>query len=133
MLAEGERERRQKMSILSRLLFPPPPSLFVTAMSVMSLVASSYGGLSEVGGKHLRYSKFTNSNSPNNIGKEIKLPSRIGMLVAYTPALVTGLASLGILDTGGPRCLLLSSALGAHFFKRVVEVMCFAIWLHFHT
>nr|XP_010917900.1 uncharacterized protein LOC105042404 isoform X2 [Elaeis guineensis] len=109
------------MSILSRLLFPPPPSLFITTMSVMSFVGL-LNGLSEVRGKHLRYSKFMNTNSPT-YGKEIKLPSRIGMLVAYTPALIVGLASLSILDTGGPRCLLLNSALSVHFFKRVVEVL----------
>ncbi|KAG1333884.1 3-oxo-5-alpha-steroid 4-dehydrogenase 2 [Cocos nucifera] len=111
------------MSILSNLLFPPPPSLFITTMSVITFVGISNGGLSEVRGKHIRYSKFVNTNSPNN-REEMKLPSRIGMLVAYTPALIASLASLSILDNiGEPRCLLLNSALCVHFFKRVVEVL----------
>ncbi|KAJ0966354.1 hypothetical protein J5N97_027492 [Dioscorea zingiberensis] len=113
------------MSPISELfLFPPPPSPFVTAMSVISFTSLAYTGFSELRGKHLHYSKFWNAN-PNERRKEIKLSSRAGMLFLYSPALAAALASFAIPGDllSSTRSLLLCAALSIHFFKRVFEVL----------
>lgn len=109
--------------ITDLLLFPPPPSPFITAMSVISLTSLAYTGVSEVYGKHLHYSKFWNAN-PNGRHKGIELSSRAGMLLIYSPALAAALASFSIpgCALSSTRSLLLSAALSIHYFKRVFEV-----------
>ncbi|KAJ0101459.1 hypothetical protein Patl1_05819 [Pistacia atlantica] len=98
-----------------------PPSFLITAMSVLSLVSLVFLGCSEIMGKHLKYSKFWNVN---NSGKsQVKLSSRTGMLIFYTPAVLAGLASFWIFPHQGFRFLLLTSALTFHFFKRDFEVL----------
>ncbi|XP_068651324.1 uncharacterized protein [Aristolochia californica] len=113
------------MSMFLRFFFPPPPSLFVNAMSVFSLVSLSVLGLSEIKGEHLNYSKFWNVESQiRRRSSGIKLPSRTGMLVLYTPALLAALVSFGFLSQDGSlRTLLVSSALFIHFLKRDLEVL----------
>ncbi|XXG42529.1 hypothetical protein AAC387_Pa01g2792 [Persea americana] len=111
------------MSILQGVLFPPPPSLYMTAMSVVGLVAVSYCGLAEVRGKHLQYSKFWNVQSKGKGKEGIKLSSRAGMLLLYTPAFVAGAASLAFYPSPSLRFWLLSWALTIHFLKRVLEVL----------
>ncbi|XP_039131349.1 3-oxo-5-alpha-steroid 4-dehydrogenase 2 [Dioscorea cayenensis subsp. rotundata] len=110
--------------ITDLLLFPPPPSPFITAMSVISLTSLAYTGVSEVYGKHLHYSKFWNAN-PNGRHKGIELSSRAGMLLIYSPALAAALASFSIpgCALSSTRSLLLSAALSIHYFKRVFEVL----------
>ncbi|BFG20870.1 hypothetical protein CerSpe_071450 [Prunus speciosa] len=104
-------------------IFPPPPSLFVTAMSVISFTSLASLGLSELRGKHLHYSKFWNSGSKTSAAKKIKLSSRTGMLIAYTPAFLAGVASFVLYPQENIRILLLCSALTIHFFKRIFEVL----------
>ena len=91
-------------------------------MSVVGLVAVSYCGLAEVRGKHLQYSKFWNVQSKGKGKEGIKLSSRAGMLLLYTPAFVAGAASLAFYPSPSLRFWLLSWALTIHFLKRVLEV-----------
>ncbi|KAI3863761.1 hypothetical protein MKW98_031353 [Papaver atlanticum] len=90
-------------------------------MSVISLIALANLGFSELRGKHLHYSKFWNVGSDS---KAVKLSSRTGMLILYTPAFLAGAVSLWLcFDTHDLRFLLVSSALAFHFFKRDIEVL----------
>ncbi|KAF8395499.1 hypothetical protein HHK36_019445 [Tetracentron sinense] len=103
-----------------RFIFPPPSSLFVTAMCVIC-VASASSGYSEIRGKHLQYSKFVNSQKIAR--KEIKLASRTGMLIWYIPAFLAGVASFALFPDEGFRFFLVRSAIAIHFFKRIFEVL----------
>lgn len=122
------RSNTQYMTITTMLnfLFPPPPSLFVTAMSVISFVSLANAGFGEVRGKHLNYSKFWNANSNNNKNatgkKDMKLSSKTGMLLLYTPAFLAGAASFWIFPHQSFRSTILQSSVTFHFFKRLVEV-----------
>ncbi|KAK7380499.1 hypothetical protein VNO78_33012 [Psophocarpus tetragonolobus] len=109
------------MTVLLSFIFPPPPSLVVSSMSVISLVSLANAGLSEIRGKHLNYSKFWNANPTAQ--KQIKLSSKAGMLLLYTPAFLAGLASFWIFPHQGLRSTMLQSAVTFHFFKRVFEVL----------
>ena len=139
---ERERERESSnhkrvamvMSVFLSFIFPPPPSLFIKAMSVVSLTSLAYIGFSETRGKHLNYSKFWNANSLQSITK-IKLSSRTGMLFLYTPAFLAALTSFVLFPHHDFRTLLLKSALALHFFKRIFEVQSHPSLslLHTHT
>ncbi|CAK8532818.1 unnamed protein product [Lathyrus sativus] len=107
------------MSMFSNFMFPPPPSIFVTTMSIISLIALANYGISEIRGKHLNYSKFWNAN--NNSGKQIKFSSKVGMLLLYTPAFLAAAASFWVFPDEGLRSTVLHSALTLHYFKRVFE------------
>ncbi|CAI9296256.1 unnamed protein product [Lactuca saligna] len=109
-------------SVMLNFLFPPPPSLFVSTMSVIGLTSLSSSGYMEIKGKHMQYSKFLNVGV---VKKEdnTKLSSRNGMLFSYTPAFLVGLASLLVFHDQDLRFMLLASALTAHFLKRVLEVL----------
>ncbi|KAL5720420.1 hypothetical protein ACHQM5_013089 [Ranunculus cassubicifolius] len=109
------------MSLLFNFLFPPPPSIFITAMSVITFASLANAGYSEFKGKHLQYSKFKNTGSQKK--KEIKISSRSGMLIAYTPAFLAGVLGFLIYPDHGFRFMLVDSALTIHFFKRVFEVL----------
>lgn len=111
------------MSALFSFIFPPPSSLVVSGMSVISLVSLANAGFSEIRGKHLNYSKFWNANP--SAEKQVKLSSKAGMLLLYTPAFLAGLASFWIFPHQGLRSTLLQSAVTLHFFKRVFEVCNF--------
>ncbi|OVA03260.1 3-oxo-5-alpha-steroid 4-dehydrogenase [Macleaya cordata] len=114
------------MTLFGKFLFPPPPSLFITAMSVISFVSISKIGLSEIKGNHLQYSKFWNVNNNSKkpkVVKEIKLSSKTGMLILYTPAFLAGAISFWLFPNHDLRFLLVKSALTLHFFKRVFEVL----------
>ncbi|KAF6146934.1 hypothetical protein GIB67_036653 [Kingdonia uniflora] len=105
------------MSMVTNFMYPPPPSLFITTMSVISFVSLAYTAFSEIRGKHLQYSKFWNINT----SQKVKLSSRTGMLILYTPAFVVGAVSLYLLADNGLRVLLVTAALTIHFLKRVLE------------
>ncbi|XP_047941652.1 uncharacterized protein LOC125188691 isoform X2 [Salvia hispanica] len=83
---------------------------FICAATCFYLVGLAF---LEVSGKHLQYSKFSNSG----------IPSKIGMLIIYTPALFAGVASFWIFPGGGIRFLMLKSAVTIHFLKRDLEVL----------
>ncbi|KAK3422114.1 very-long-chain enoyl-CoA reductase [Eucalyptus grandis] len=104
------------ISTILNFIYPPPPSLFTTAMSVVTAASLANAGLSEVRGVHLQYSKFT-------LAANKKVPSRTGMLVLYSPAFLAGLASFAVFPGGGLRFLVLRSAISLHFFKRILEVL----------
>ncbi|CAK7325155.1 unnamed protein product [Dovyalis caffra] len=110
-------------TMLSWVMFPTPPSLIVSVMSVVSLVAISGLGVSEILGKHLQYSKFWNLNSEKSSRKQIKLSSRTGMLVLYVPAFLSGAASFVLYPNRDLRLFLVKATLTIHFFKRVLEVL----------
>lgn len=103
------------ISMILNFIYPPPPSVFMTAMSVVIVASLAILGLSEAGGVHLQYSKFT-------LAPYKKVPSRTGMLVLYSPAFLAGVASFLIFPDGGLRFLILGSAISLHFFKRILEV-----------
>ncbi|XAR53558.1 Very-long-chain enoyl-CoA reductase [Bertholletia excelsa] len=90
------------------LVFEQPPLIFIRVLPLITLVSLAYLGIAESKGKHLQYSKFWNVNANNASVKslQIKLSSRTGMLMLYTPAF-----------------LLLKLALTIHFFKRIFEVI----------
>ncbi|CAM8961973.1 unnamed protein product [Rhodiola kirilowii] len=110
--------------ILSAVLFPPPPSIFITAMSFISVVSLANTGLSEIRGKHLQYSKFWNANvAKSSPLAGIKLSGRAGMVLLYAPVLVAALASFVVYPDKDVRFVLICSALAIHFFKRILEVL----------
>lgn len=102
-------------------IFPPPESLVVSGMSVISFVSLANSGLSEIRGKHLNYSKFWNANPTAQ--RQIKLSSKTGMLLLYTPAFLAGFASFWIFPHEGVRSTILQASVTFHFFKRVFEVL----------
>ncbi|KAG0497190.1 hypothetical protein HPP92_001881 [Vanilla planifolia] len=113
------------MSFFSSVLFPPPASVFVSSMSVISFASLAITGASEIAGRHLRYSKFWDATGVASIGVgDIRISSRVGMLMLYSPAMVAALASFFVpglvVDL---RAQLVASALAIHFAKRVLEVL----------
>ncbi|KAI7749577.1 hypothetical protein M8C21_021879 [Ambrosia artemisiifolia] len=109
-------------SIFLNFLFPPPPSSFVTTMSVIGISSLTCAGYLESKGMHMRYSKFVNEGV-TKIKSEIKFSSRTGMLLFYTPAFLGGLSSFHVFPNHDLRFMLLASALTVHFLKRVLEVL----------
>lgn len=112
--------------ILLTFLYPPPPSVFISAMSVISFASMTNAGFQEIKGKHMQYSKFFNVGSPSeerDQQKKAKISGRTGMLIAYTPAFLAGVASFALLPDEGLRFTLLRSALTIHFLKRLFEVL----------
>ncbi|RDX72537.1 Very-long-chain enoyl-CoA reductase [Mucuna pruriens] len=109
------------LSVLSNFIFTPPASLVVSCMSVISLVSLANSGLSEIRGKHLNYSKFWNANPIGH--RQVKLSSKAGMLLLYTPAFLSALSSFFIFPHQSLRSTLLQSAVTLHFFKRLFEVL----------
>jgi very-long-chain enoyl-CoA reductase len=113
-------------------LYPPPSSVYVAAMSAVSLVSLANAGLAELRGKHMAYSKFWHvvaagagggADAKQRGGGGALLSSRDGMLVAYVPALAAAAASFAVPGAvGGERAQILAAALAAHFLKRVLEV-----------
>ncbi|WOG88063.1 hypothetical protein DCAR_0207296 [Daucus carota subsp. sativus] len=113
------------LSTLLRFIYPPPASWFINSMSVITGAILLNGGLMEVKGKSMQYSKFFNTNKKNveaSGTKITELSGRNGMLVAYAPAFVASVISLAFMRDGGLRFTLLTSALTVHFFKRLFEV-----------
>lgn len=106
------------------LIFREPSSLYVTAISGVTLLFVGYLGISELMGKHLNYSKFWNvQNSPSTYVKKVKISSRTGMLLLYSPAAIAGLSSFLISPNGGVRYLMVKAAVSIHFSKRVFETL----------
>ncbi|RLN34384.1 very-long-chain enoyl-CoA reductase-like [Panicum miliaceum] len=114
-------------------LYPPPASVYVAAMSAVSLMSMANAGLAELRGNHMAYSKFWHvvaagagggKQQQRGGGGGALLKSRDGMLVAYAPALVAAAASFAVPGAvDGARAQILSAALAVHFLKRVLEVL----------
>ncbi|KAK1382418.1 putative 3-oxo-5-alpha-steroid 4-dehydrogenase [Heracleum sosnowskyi] len=115
------------LSALLRFVYPPPASLFLTAMSIMSCASLVIAGLMEITGKSMiHYSKMFNTSNTKVEGskrKMIEFSGRNGMLLAYFPAFVAGVASLTFMQDEGRRFTLVTSAIAVHFFKRLFEVL----------
>ncbi|KAL9247924.1 hypothetical protein vseg_021301 [Gypsophila vaccaria] len=119
------------MNLLQTLLYPPPPSLYVTVMSFISVGSMANAGFSEIKGKHLQYSKFLNWNNnasvgnsdPSKIIPQVNISSKVGMFIMYAPALLFGAASFALFPDEGLRFFLVRWALSLHFLKRVLEVL----------
>ncbi|XVF00069.1 hypothetical protein REPUB_Repub03eG0253900 [Reevesia pubescens] len=101
-----------------QILFPS--SLVLIVASVFTLISLAILGVLETGGIHLKYSKFFNVSASST---SIKVPSRVGMFLLYTPAFLVGLASFWLFPDGDLRFLFLKSAITIHFFKRIFEVL----------
>lgn len=116
------------LSVLLQLIYPPPASVLITAMSVMSFVSLGNGGWMESKGKNIQYSKFKqlSSNTDNKMKKKSEVPSKFGMLVLYGPAFLAGLSSLFLFPVGLAgadfKFTLVRSTLTIHFLKRLLEV-----------
>ncbi|XAR53560.1 3-oxo-5-alpha-steroid 4-dehydrogenase (NADP(+)) [Bertholletia excelsa] len=106
-------------------VFRQLPDIHIWLMTLFAFVSLGFLGLSEIMGKHLQYSKFWNANNNGSGPKplQIKLPSKTGMLLLYTPALLDCLASFVIYPDSRLRFLLVKLTLTIHFFKRVLEVL----------
>ncbi|KAJ3707250.1 hypothetical protein LUZ61_010955 [Rhynchospora tenuis] len=116
------------MNIFQSILYPPPPSLFLNAITAVSLIAGANFGISEVRGTHLAYSKFWNwkeaAPGKSTAGTAAKVSGRTGMLILYTPALVAAAVLFFIPSImAAPRGVLVCAALGLHFLKRDLEVL----------
>ncbi|EXB97677.1 3-oxo-5-alpha-steroid 4-dehydrogenase 2 [Morus notabilis] len=129
-------------SIILKVAFSPPPSLFLNALSLINLPSFALNGFSESRGQNLQYSKFwhvgnnNNNNGDNNSSNgynsekyskklgQRKVGSRRGMLICYTPAFLASAALFFVFPhENNLRLLLLNSALALHFFKRIFEVL----------
>ncbi|KAK6137754.1 hypothetical protein DH2020_028506 [Rehmannia glutinosa] len=135
------------LSVLLNLIYPPPPSVVITAMSVVSFLSLSHAGWMEIRGKNMQYSKMkdaqkniidddTKKKKRNTKKKGKVVPSKVGMTVLYAPAFLVGLSSFILFPLGDFRFNLLRSAVTAHFFKRVFEVLFvhkFSGWMDVET
>ncbi|KAL0403541.1 UNVERIFIED_CONTAM: hypothetical protein Sradi_1994900 [Sesamum radiatum] len=117
------------LSVLLKFLYPPPASVVITAMSVVSFVSLSNAGWTETKGKHMQYSKLRSAagdGDGDGDGEKKKekatVSSKVGMIVLYTPAFLAGVSSFFIFPVADFRFNLLRSAVTTHFFKRVFEV-----------
>ncbi|KAK3228594.1 hypothetical protein Dsin_000475 [Dipteronia sinensis] len=104
-------------------IYQSPPSIWITGMSVVTLISMANLCYGEITGKHLKYSKFWNQSTTNSNLTNNKFSSRSGMLFIYTPSFLAGLASFWLFPHQNLRFLLLVSALTIHYFKRILEVI----------
>ncbi|XP_023767612.1 uncharacterized protein LOC111916224 isoform X2 [Lactuca sativa] len=111
--------------VISLFLFPSTPSLFINAMSIFNLLALITSGYMEMIGKNKQYAKFCDASDLNKRKdkEKRKLPSRIGMLVFYTPSFFVGLVSFAVFQHQDPRFVMVIFVLTIHFFKRILEVL----------
>ncbi|RCV09566.1 hypothetical protein SETIT_2G039800v2 [Setaria italica] len=116
------------------MLWPSPPFLYAPSPVVASLTAAcaatlAFLAISEFRGANLRYSKFggrakKGAGGGGGGGGALLLPSRVGMLVIYAPALAAALASFFVPGAvEGARARILAAAVAVHFLKRVLEVL----------
>ncbi|CAA7388115.1 unnamed protein product [Spirodela intermedia] len=104
-------------AVLPAFIFPLPTSLLAPAMAAISLASQAYGGINEALGNHV-YSKFSEAGQP----VAHMVPSKHGMVAAYSPALAVAVAPFAFpAAREAPGVALLASILGLHFFKRLLE------------
>ncbi|EYU38075.1 hypothetical protein ABFS82_06G158100 [Erythranthe guttata] len=115
------------LSALLNFFYPPPASLVVKVMAVIGFASLTNAGWMETKGKHMQYSKLRNvgdgDGSKGKITEKAKVPSKLGMIVLYTPAFLAGVSSFFLFPVTDLRFNLLRSAVTVHFFKRVLEVL----------
>lgn len=105
------------MVLLHLPAFEYKANIAITALQVLGFG----GGVQEVQGTNAGYSKFADATA------KFKVPSRVGMFLLYSPALVVSLAYLKNAPTSGNgREKLTASLLAIHFGKRVLE----SLFLH---
>jgi len=85
----------------------------ITALQVLGLG----GAASELQGNNAGYSKFANPAA------NFKVPSRLGMVILYSPALLVSLRYLQTAPNVNGRESITAMLLSAHFGKRVLESM----------
>ncbi|XP_047329821.1 steroid 5-alpha-reductase DET2-like [Impatiens glandulifera] len=116
-------------SSVMQILYPPPDSALITAMSVMGIAAFTNVAISEIKGKNMKYSKFCSTDEDDDEKhkkkRKLVIPSKRGMLLCYAPAFVAaaGAASLTIFSGDGLRFFIVTSALTIHYLKRLLEVL----------
>ncbi|MFS7900015.1 putative 3-oxo-5-alpha-steroid 4-dehydrogenase/very-long-chain enoyl-CoA reductase [Helianthus anomalus] len=108
-----------KIQVLENMMFNEP-SIWVTATTAATFISTVYLCFAEITGNHLQYSKFTNYKP--SAKQAIKLSSKTGMLILYTPAFLAGAVSFVVFPGGDLRFFLLRFAVTFHFFKRDLEV-----------
>lgn len=92
-------------------------NIAITCLQILGLG----GGVQEVQGINAGYSKFADATAA------FKVPSRLGMVLLYSPALVVSLAYLNDSPTSGNgREKITALLLSVHFCKRVLE----SLFLH---
>ena len=108
------------------LIFHPPSSWLLNAMTVLNLFSAVPTGFMEAKGNNMQYSKLLKPKPDESKHGPILVPTRLGMIIVYTPAFLFGVASFFLFPDEGLRFLLLRLALTLHFLKRLLEV-CFYI------
>ncbi|GJS18162.1 mutator type transposase [Tanacetum coccineum] len=111
-----------KIPVLENFMFDEP-STWISVMTLVTLISTVYLGFAEMVGNHLEYSKFASSGNKLVAKQGVKISSRTGMLMLYTPAFLAGLVSFFVLPGGDLRLVLLKFAVTVHFFKRDIEVL----------
>ena len=99
------------------------PMTWVTATTIVTLISTVYLGFTKMIGNNFQYSKFVNSGNKPLAKQGVKISSRTGMLIFYTPAFLAGLVSFFVLPGCDLRFVLLKFAVTFHFFKRDLEVI----------
>ena len=110
-----------KIPVLEKFMFDEP-STWISVMTLVTLISTLFLGFAEMIGNNLEYSKFASSGNKPVAKQGVKISSRTGMLILYTPAFLAGLVSFFLLPGGDLRLVLLKFAVTLHFFKRVIEV-----------
>ncbi|GLJ24749.1 hypothetical protein SUGI_0473110 [Cryptomeria japonica] len=120
---------------MAHILQQSPPSLYLKATGILTIIGSFNAAYSEFRGANYTYSKFAQTRQ---VKEAKKISSRNGMLICYGPSLVASLvfllykveyigstdllSSMGMKQGAGPHLLALASALTIHFLKRELEI-----------
>ncbi|XP_057864900.2 uncharacterized protein LOC131072686 [Cryptomeria japonica] len=104
---------------MAHILQQSPPSLYLKATGILTIIGSFNAAYSEFRGANYTYSKFAQTRQ---VKEAKKISSRNGMLICYGPSLVASLVFL-LYKGAGPHLLALASALTIHFLKRELEVL----------
>ncbi|XP_051145360.1 uncharacterized protein LOC127261174 [Andrographis paniculata] len=103
--------------VVESFLHEEPSSPYVRVFYAASFLAFVAIAVSEFAGNNLQYAKLLKS------GRRNLIPSKVGMLIFYFPALVLSVSSFWLFPGAGIRFLLLKSALTIHLLKRLFEVL----------
>lgn len=115
------------MKVLQMIVAHPDPAS-VRVLQLLNVAGAIHASVAELKGHGLRYSKFAAG------ARGSTFPSKLAMLVAYTPSLLLCSAFLllkltlpslhhPLFSQTTPRLLIFAAALASHFLKRVLEVL----------